>query len=86
MTNSQIIESQHKMEKALVFKAGLDLAYIATGFYLKEKAKNTNDNTDRFQGYGESLLLQGGFLFFFDVGYFLVQKKHGAKLFTLIKN
>ena len=86
MTMSQIIKAQHKLEKTLVFNAGLDLAYIAAGYYLKERAKNTEGNPDRLQGFGESLVLQGGFLFVFDLGYYLVQKNHGEKLFSLVDN
>jgi len=59
------LRAQHKIEKILLFNTGLDLAYIATGFYLKERG--TRLNNDRNKGYGNSLLLQGGFLLIFDL-------------------
>jgi len=86
LSMSQTLKEQHKLEKTLLFNAGLDLAYIAGGFYLQERAKNTISNADRLQGFGQSLVLQGGFLFAFDVAFYLVQKNHGAKLFPLVDN
>ncbi len=59
------LRAQHKIEKILLFNTGLNLAYIATGFYLKERGIRLNN--DRNKGYGNSLLLQGGFLLIFDL-------------------
>lgn len=86
LTLSQSLKEQQKLEKTLVFNAGLDLAYMAGGFYLQERAKNSKGNVDRLQGFGQSLVLQGGFLFAFDVVFYLVQKNHGAKIYNLVDN
>lgn len=86
LSMSQSLKEQQKLEKTLLFNAGLDLAYIAGCFYLQERAKNATCNTNQLQGFGESLVLQGGFLFALDVVFYLVQKKHGSKLFPLIDN
>ena len=59
------LRAQHQLEKILLLNTGLDLAYIATGLYLKERG--TRLNNDRNKGYGNSLLLQGGFLLIFDL-------------------
>ena len=69
-TDLSLIESmneQNSIEKILLFNAGLDVAYIATGFFLRERAKVKTDKFDQFTGYGNSLLLQGGFLLVFDI-------------------
>jgi hypothetical protein len=86
LSMSQTLKEQQKIEKSLLFNTGLDLAYIAGGFYLKERAKNSTENTDRLKGFGQSLMLQGGFLFAFDIVFYLVQKNHGSKLFSMIDN
>lgn len=67
------VNKLHATEKAFLFNTGLDLAYIASGFYLAEAAKNqaTADRRDLFLGTGRSLMLQGAFLFVFDLGAFL---------------
>jgi hypothetical protein len=62
------LENSLKFEKSLLFNAGMDLAYIATGVYLLERGMNENTlkNRQRFRGYGRSIILQGAFLFLFD--------------------
>ena len=57
--------AQHQIEKILLLNTGLDLAYLATGLYLKERGQRLNN--DRNKGYGNSLLLQGAFLLVFDL-------------------
>lgn len=64
---SALLDDQVSFQKTLLFNAGLDLAYIAGGFYLMERAKNTTNKPERLKGYGKSVILQGGFLFIFDV-------------------
>lgn len=62
-------KGQQKTEKLLLLNTGLDLAYITTGLYLKERGNRLSG--DQPLGYGNSLLLQGSFLLVFDlVGYF----------------
>ena len=53
-----------KMEKLLLFNAGLDVGYIAFGGFLLERGLRTD--SARLRGWGKSLLLQGGFLLLFD--------------------
>jgi hypothetical protein len=66
LNTSQAILEQKKIENFLLFNAGLDIAYLGIGFYLKERAK-TSKYSERLIGYGNSLLLQGAFLFLFDL-------------------
>lgn len=68
---SEIIK-RNRLEKTLLFNAGIDLAYIASGFYLIERSKTpANEVTmNRLNGYGRSLILQGSFLFLFDASFF----------------
>src|SRR5580704_8457616 len=59
---------QLSIEKLYAFNFGLDLAYIATGFYLREKGMNSNSqkSQDQLKGYGTSIIVQGGFLLIMD--------------------
>ena len=59
---------QLSMEKLYAFNLGLDLAYIATGFFLREKGANTVNikSHDQLTGYGTSIIVQGGFLLLMD--------------------
>ena len=68
------VDAQYTLEKALLFNAGLDTAYMMTGLFLTEYAKNASSNQARLRGYGQSLLLQGGFLLAFDVVMYAIQR------------
>ncbi len=72
--SSEMLMKYNSFSKILLFNAGLDMAYMATGLFLRERGKNITKHSNRFKGYGNSLLLQGGFLFAFDVVLFLVNE------------
>lgn len=75
MTNIEIIKDFNSLQNFLLLNAGLDVAYIATGLYLKERSKNSS-SAERLRGYGNSLLLQGGFLLLFDVSLFFIHQNN----------
>lgn len=77
MTNVEIIKDFNSLQSFLLLNAGLDVAYIATGFYLKERSKNSS-SSERLRGYGNSLLLQGGFLLAFDVALYFIHQSNAA--------
>lgn len=72
--------SQINFQKILLFNAGLDLAYIVGGFYLMERSKNTAKLPERLKGYGKSIILQGAFLFTFDVLMYTIHKNKTTPL------
>jgi hypothetical protein len=67
--------------KILLVNAGLDVAYIATGFYLQERAKNVNKRSDMFKGYGKSVVLQGSFLLLFDAALYWINQSKMNSIF-----
>lgn len=70
------LEEQQKFEKLFLVNTGLDVAYVAGGFYLMERAKARPKNSERNDGYGRSLVLQGGFLFLFDGVMYAAHRAH----------
>ena len=80
LTLSESLKKQHSTEKLFLLNAGLDVAYIAGGAYLKEKGKTADKNRDRFKGYGNSVMLQGGALLLFDGILYAIHQKHGKRL------
>lgn len=78
LTSFGVLREHYNLEKILLLNAGLDAAYLVTGFYLRERA-NRSAQPERLQGYGRSLLLQGGFLLVFDVALFLTHNQHLQK-------
>jgi hypothetical protein len=85
-TLNESIEELHALEKTLLFNTGLDAAYLMSGLYLLERAKNTPDKHDQFKGFGQSILLQGGFLLLFDVTNYLALRKSHRKAAELLQN
>ncbi len=74
------IQEQHKLQKILLFNAGLDIGYIAGGTYLIERSKNANNQPERLEGWGKSIILQGAFLFAFDLTAFIILSSDNEKL------
>lgn len=74
----ETIMAQNKIEKILLFNAGLDLAYIAGGMYLKERGLRINK--DKFVGFGKSIILQGAFLLTFDALMYTFHVTHAKEL------
>ena len=62
------MQAQHALEKIYIFNSGLDLAYIASGLYLRERGKTaaSQKSRDQLKGYGTSIIAQGGFLLLMD--------------------
>jgi hypothetical protein len=80
-----LLMDNQKLKSILLLNTGLDVAYMATGLYLMEKSKNSLENADRFKGFGKSLIMQGAFLFAFDLGmyfHFQSQDKNILKFFS----
>jgi len=81
---STSLMEQGKIEKILLFNAGLDLAYMAGGAYLIERSRNVDNRPERLKGFGQSLVLQGAFLFTFDLILYTVHHQHATALFKLM--
>ena len=79
----QSLKQQVGLEKTYLLNAGLDIAYVATGLYLKERSKS-RANPQKLKGYGESIMLQGAALLLLDGVMFTVHNLHGKKLYKLV--
>lgn len=76
----------HQMSKILLLNAGLDVAYITGGFLMKEMAKTREKKRDILNGYGRSLILQGGFLLAFDIVMFTVLQSQNKALTNFLEH
>lgn len=87
LSAAESFKKQGNIEKLFLFNAGLDLAYVAYGFYRKERAlRYTGEKKDRLTGAGNSLLLQGGFLTLFDGVLYFLHQKNGRRLMPKLEN
>ncbi len=86
-TLADLVKQQHGSETAFIVNAGLDVGYMAFGLYLRELSLNDPDNAARWKGYGNSILLQGGFLFVFDVVMYGLQRSRTKQyVYPLLEN
>jgi hypothetical protein len=78
-TLAGVLNRQSGVEKTYLLNLGLDVAYVTGGLYLTEKSK-TNSNPARFKGYGNAIMVQGGFLLLYDIVNYAIHRKHGKQL------
>ena len=64
-----------KAEKSIIINMGLDIAYMLSGLLIKQSDRNLYIN----EGYGNSLILQGGYLFIYDAIFLRRLKKLNKK-------
>lgn len=75
--------AQNRIEDTLLFNAGIDVGYVAAGFYLTERARRGGPEAARLAGFGTSLIVQGGFLFAFDIAVYALQRAIGRDIAEL---
>lgn len=78
LSPEQMMDKHLLTEKVLLINAGLDVLYIASGAFMLNKSKSGTKRPDLFKGYGQSLVLQGGFLLAFDLILYSIQHHHSS--------
>ena len=78
LTAAETLEAQKKIQKIFFVNGCFDVAYVGTGLYLK--LVGDSRNSPKMKGYGESILMQGGFLLIFDGLMYHAEKGNGSKL------
>ena len=73
---AEMERQQRKTQSIFLINSAVDIGYIATGIYLRSEAQNRPDESDMFKGYGDSMVLQGSFLFAFDLVAYAIHKRH----------
>lgn len=72
----ETLNAQQKTEKIFLINSGLDIAYVSSGLLLRSAAKTNLDKRDQFNGLGNGLILQGGFLLVFDLTAYFIHNLH----------
>tara|TARA_B100001287_G_scaffold152923_1_gene128696 strand:+ start:87 stop:680 length:594 start_codon:yes stop_codon:yes gene_type:complete len=73
------LDEQRKIEAIHLINAGLDLAYISSGLLLRNKTPKNQEEKNQFMGYGNSILIQGGFLLIYDWIAYAMHRRHVKK-------
>ena len=74
----QSLEAAEQIEKIFFINGALDLGYLAMSAFLWQRGDATND--PRMVGLGQALLIQGAFLFCFDVTMGILNARLTGKL------
>jgi hypothetical protein len=83
LTLSETVAEFQNFEKILLFNAGLDVGYMALGAFLWERG--LRKDSDRLTGYGQSLILQGGFLFTFDLVLYFMNRSQSSRVLEILE-
>lgn len=66
VSTGRLIKMQYSSEQAYLINGGLDFLYLGTGAFLRGIAAKYPKQETRLNGYGDSFLINGGFLLLFD--------------------
>ena len=77
LNEAQSWAAQHKTQRIFLVNSAMDLGYLASGLVLKQQNSTDASKQAQFEGYGNSLLLQGGFLLLFDLSAYWIHQHHG---------
>jgi len=80
------MQETQRFQKILLFNAGLDVGYVMGGLYLLERGMHQEKNSDRLKGFGRSIILQGAFLFAFDLVNYFVHSADTSELRPLMSS
>lgn len=72
-----LLAKKKKTQTSLLINMGLDVAYIISGLLIKNSKSNVSQN----QGFGNSIMLQGGYLLLYDAIFLKKLKKIPVKKF-----
>lgn len=91
MAFSEVFARHQQTEKILLINSLLDVGYIGAGFAMRYFSPKFPNRSEMLKGYGNSLILQGGFLLAFDGIMYAIMKNTSASLpqnlqFSLIGN
>jgi hypothetical protein len=80
MAFSEVFAKHQQTEKILLINSLLDVGYIGAGFGMRYFSSKFPNRTEMLKGYGNSLILQGGFLLVFDGILYAIMKNTSASL------
>jgi hypothetical protein len=78
------IDEHYKLQKIFLFNAGLDVGYMAAGAYVIERSKSTLKNPEQIKGFGQAIIVNGAFLFVFDLANYFIQSGQNDKIRLLL--
>lgn len=76
LSNHDMIAGHLRTENILLISTGFNVAYIGTGLLMRYLSDRSSKHSDLINGYGSSIILQGAFLFVFDLALYGFLRSH----------
>lgn len=80
MSGPDMLQEHIKSERIFLINAGLDILYMGGGLALRHYSSRSDKRSEMLAGYGKSVIIQGAFLFVFDLAMFGFQYNHRLTL------
>jgi hypothetical protein len=80
------VDEHYKLQRLFIFNAGLDVGYMAAGAFLMERSRSTPKNPEQMKGFGQAIIVNGAFLFVFDLANYFIQSGHNDQIKLLLTN
>lgn len=75
-SDEEMWQKHRRSENIYLINAGLDILYMAGGVWMLHAASSNHKHRELLKGYGQSVIMQGAFLFLFDLAKFGLQYRH----------
>jgi hypothetical protein len=82
----EMLRKHINFERLFLINAGLDIGYMAAGAWLINRSGKSEKNSLRYKGFGQAVILQGAFLFAFDLVMFALQYQHRLKFQPILES
>lgn len=76
LSSTELLQKHDNSQNLYLINAGLDVLYMGAGSYLWHLSNKKENSKPRLLGYGKSVVLQGAFLFVFDLAMFFILQNH----------
>jgi hypothetical protein len=80
------VDEHYKLQRLFLFNVGLDVGYMAAGAYVMERSKSRTKNPEQIKGFGQAIIVNGAFLFVFDLANYFIQSGHDYKIKLLLSS
>jgi len=72
LNEGELLAKHLKTEKLFLINSGLDVGYVGAGLLMRHLSSNSEKRGDLLKGYGNAVILQGGFLLVFDMAMYFI--------------
>lgn len=76
LSEEELLTKHLNTERLFLINSALDVGYMGAGILLRHISSVSEKRSDLLKGYGNSVILQGGFLLVFDMAMYFIMHNH----------